>query len=233
MPWADSDARKRPAESKDSDTIVEEQTAQSDEPTDGDPKDVSTESTTSAESRDDGGTAESDDEVSLGPGDNTEKRAWAGPVVKALGAVIAVAILAGAVVLGWLWKEQRDKDIAAWEALAAAQQFARVLTNVDSGKIDENFAATIDGSTGEFKDMYTKSSAQLRQILVKNKALAHGMVVESAVKCASRNKVEVLLFIDQSVSNVAVPDPGIDRSRVRMTMEKIDGRWLASKVELI
>ena len=43
---------------------------------------------------------------------------------------------------------------------------------------------------------------------------------------------EVLLFVDQSVSNTNVPDPRIDRSRVKMTMEYADRRWRASKVEL-
>ena len=44
--------------------------------------------------------------------------------------------------------------------------------------------------------------------------------------------MDVVLFIDQSVSNGAAPAPQVDRSRVTMTMEKVDGRRLASKVEL-
>lgn len=43
----------------------------------------------------------------------------------------------------------------------------------------------------------------------------------------------VLLFVDQSVSNTISPQPRIDKSRIRMTMEKVSGRWLASKVELL
>jgi Mce-associated membrane protein len=42
----------------------------------------------------------------------------------------------------------------------------------------------------------------------------------------------VLLFVDQSVSNTTVPDPRIDRSRIKMTMEFVDGRWRASQVAL-
>jgi len=44
--------------------------------------------------------------------------------------------------------------------------------------------------------------------------------------------VLVLLFVDQAVSNMNTPDPRIDRSRMKMTMEYVDGRWRASKVEL-
>ncbi|EUA85450.1 hypothetical protein I551_7996 [Mycobacterium ulcerans str. Harvey] len=42
----------------------------------------------------------------------------------------------------------------------------------------------------------------------------------------------MLLMIDQTVTNAARPDPLVDRSRMKITMEKTDGRWLASKVEL-
>ncbi|MBA0046511.1 hypothetical protein [Mycobacteroides sp. LB1] len=147
-------------------------------------------------------------------------------------AVAVIAIAAGTAVVGRLYEEQRIEERSSSEALIAAQEFAGVLTNVDSAKLDDNYNKTMDGSTGKFKDMYGKSSAQLRQILVENKASSRGVVVDSAVKSATPNKVEVLLFIDQAVSNVAVPDARMDRSRVQMTMEKIDGRWLASDVEL-
>jgi Mce-associated membrane protein len=69
-------------------------------------------------------------------------------------------------------------------------------------------------------------------LLIDNKAAAHGVVVESAVQSAAKDKVVVLLFVDQSVSNASAPDPRIDRSRIKMTMEKVDGQWRAAKVEL-
>lgn len=149
----------------------------------------------------------------------------------ALAAVI-LALIAGAGVLGWKFYEQRSVVQAGEQAQAAAVAYAQVLTSIDSNKVDENFNQVLDGATGEFKDMYSQSSIQLRQLLIDNKASAHGVVVESAVQSASPDKVVVLLFVDQSVSNTAVPDPRIDRSRIKMTMELVDGRWRASKVEL-
>jgi Mce-associated membrane protein len=107
-----------------------------------------------------------------------------------------------------------------------------VLTSVDSNNVDDNFKQVLDGATGEFKDMYSKSSVELRQLLIENKASAHGVVVESAVQEASKDRAVVLLFIDQSVANTKLPDPRIDRSRMKMTLEKVDGSWRASKVEL-
>jgi Mce-associated membrane protein len=146
--------------------------------------------------------------------------------------VVVVAALALSAVLGWLWWQQRALTEAGEQAQQAAVAYAQILTSIDSSKVDENFNQVLDGATGEFKDMYSQSSTQLRQLLVDNKASAHGVVVESAIQSTSKNKVVVLLFVDQSVSNTTVPDPRIDRSRIKMTMEFVDGRWRASQVAL-
>jgi Mce-associated membrane protein len=45
--------------------------------------------------------------------------------------------------------------------------------------------------------------------------------------------VEVLLFVDQSITNAVRSEPRLDRNRIQMTMERIDERWLASRVDLI
>lgn len=150
-----------------------------------------------------------------------------------LAAAVAVVALVGAAYGGWSLYQRHEKDVAAAQALAAAEKYVVTLTNVDSDAIDANAADILDGSTGEFNDFYTKSREQHRQLLVDNKVTARGKVVESAVKSADTNKVQVLLMVDQSVSNLADPEPQIDRSRVKMTMEKVDGRWLVSRMELL
>ncbi|UNB49738.1 DUF3329 domain-containing protein [Mycolicibacterium sp. YH-1] len=159
-------------------------------------------------------------------------RPWLRRVLVGVVAVIFVAALAVSGVLGWLLWQEREVTRAGEQAQQAAVAYAQILTSIDSSKVDENFHQVLDGSTGEFKDMYSQSSVQLRQLLIDNKASAHGVVVESAIQSASKDKVVVLLFVDQSVSNTSVPDPRIDRSRIKMTMEFVDGRWRASQVAL-
>ncbi|OBH41586.1 hypothetical protein A5690_23410 [Mycobacterium intracellulare] len=147
--------------------------------------------------------------------------------------LLLVASLAVSGFLGWRqWQDHRVTQ-AGEQAQQAAIAYAQVLTSIDSNKVDENFRQVLDGATGEFKDMYTQSSVKLRQLLIDNKATAHGVVVDSAIQSESMNKVVVLVFIDQTVTNTAAPDPRIDRSRIKMTMEKVDGRWRASKVQLL
>ncbi|MFV8228568.1 DUF3329 domain-containing protein [Mycolicibacterium fortuitum] len=165
------------------------------------------------------------------PGE-AEKPAWRRRVLVGVVVAVFIAALALSGFLGWkVWQADRLSQ-ASKQAQDAAVSYAQILTSIDSDKVDENFNQVLAGATGEFKDMYSQSSMQLRQLLIDNKASAHGVVVESAVQSAGMDKVVVLLFVDQSVSNTTVPDPRIDRSRIKMTMEKVDGQWRASKVEL-
>lgn len=159
---------------------------------------------------------------------------WPGrrTLVTAAGAALLLVSVGSAAVLGWDLRRDRAVDDAGQQALAAAQQYAVILTAVDTGHLDQNFAAVLDGATGEFKDMYSQSSAQLKQVLLDSKAKADGKVIAAGIKSASADKVEVMLFLDQSVTNALNPEPRIDRNRLILTMQKVNGRWLASNVEL-
>lgn len=153
------------------------------------------------------------------------------PAVLAVAAIVlALTALSG--YLGWQLKTDRDTHAAAAAARQAAEGYAVTLTSVDSADLDANFAAVLDGATGEFRDIYSASSAKLRKLLVDHRAAGHGVVIDSGIQSASKDQVVVLLFVDQTVSNTEVPDPRVDRSRMVMTMQRIDGAWKAAKVEL-
>jgi len=174
-------------------------------------------------------TDEDHDGLTTTPADKAGGVRW--PLVGAIAGVCG-GLLVATGILGWqVWQQHQVKQ-ASIEAQRAAVSYAQILTSIDSNKVDENFKDVLDGATGEFKDMYSQSSVELRQLLIENKATAHGVVVDSAVQEASKNKAIVLLFVDQSVTNTKLPDPRIDRSRMKMTLDKVDGRWRASKVEL-
>lgn len=167
------------------------------------------------------------------PESGRRKRPWKRYLRRSVMPLLFVVSLAVSGFLGWQQWQEHQVKLAGEQAQQAAIAYAQVLTSIDSNKVDENFRQVLDGATGEFKDMYTQSSVKLRQLLIDNKATAHGVVVDSAIQSGSTNKVVVLVFIDQTVTNTAAPDPRIDRSRIKMTMEKVDGRWRASKVQLL
>lgn len=147
---------------------------------------------------------------------------------------LAIATLVAAVGGGgWLAVQHYEIHLAGEQALAAAQAYALRLTNIDADDVDRNFAGIADGSTGEFSQMHARSGARLRQLLIDNKATARGHVAEAVIKSADRSHAVVVLLVNQAVRNADNPEPVMDRSRIRMTMDKVDGRWLASKVELV
>jgi Mce-associated membrane protein len=190
----------------------------------------------SAPSVEDADTVEAQDDDTDGadeqPSTPSRRKRWLRRFIVGTAGVIFVAALGFSGFSGWQLKQQKEVDDAGRAALAAAQGYAVALTSIETNSVDKNFAEVVDGSTGEFKDMYSQSASQLRQVLIDNKAMSKGVVVDSAIKSATKTKVEVVLFIDQWISNVVSPQPRMDRNRVAMTMELIDGRWLASNVEL-
>ncbi|MYR06819.1 hypothetical protein GTV32_11115 [Gordonia sp. SID5947] len=200
---------------------------------------VAVESTVPIEAAADGEAAPvgSEDESATGPRRRARLRAalTGRRTRRVFTVVIAVVAVAGVALAGWFgleWKQARDVDNAATAAKSVAEQYAVSLTSVSADSVDKDFATVLGGATGGFKDMYAKSSAQLRQLLVDNKADAQGKVIASGIQSATTDKVVVLLFIDQTVRNASTPEPRIDRSRVVMTMDKVGDRWLASKVDL-
>jgi Mce-associated membrane protein len=142
-------------------------------------------------------------------------------------------LVAGVAGGGWLAFAHYETHLAGEQALEVAEAYVLRLTNIDADDVDRNFAAIADGSTGEFNAMHTRSGAKLRQLLIDNEATARGHVTEAVIKSAEKNHAVVVLLVNQAVRNAENPEPVIDRSRIRMTMDKVDGRWLASKVELV
>lgn len=147
-------------------------------------------------------------------------------------AVLLVLALGAAATFGVLYQRRAAVDSAAETALATARSYAVTVTSYDYRGLDRNFADVLDGATGEFKDQYAGASSALRQLIAEAQATATGTVLDAGVRSAGPDRVEVLLFVDQSVTNAATPRPRIDRNRMSMVLERHDGRWLVSTLEL-
>ncbi|MBH0776313.1 hypothetical protein [Nocardia bovistercoris] len=150
--------------------------------------------------------------------------------------VPATLLLIAVTTIGWTgWKQYDDSrvDGAAREALATGQQYAVILTSIDFGHIDRDFAAIDDGATGSFKQTYAASAPRIRPLLVQAQSVSKGRVLSASVQSAARRRVVLMMFVDAEITNATTPQPRMDRSRVLMTMENVDGRWLASAVEIL
>lgn len=154
-----------------------------------------------------------------------------------LAAVVLVAVLAGASYGGWLVLQHHKTDVGAVRALAAAEKYVLTLTNFDSVHPDpadeKDMDYLLDGATGGYRAMYERSQGKLLKLQVEKKAVGRGTLVDSAIKSATKDQVVAVLLVDQAVTNTDTPDPQLDRSRLRVTMDKVDGRWLVGYLEVL
>jgi len=147
--------------------------------------------------------------------------------------VVLVLALAAAVTFGLMLARRAATDRAGAEALATAKAYAVTVTSYDYQNLDRNFADVLDGASGEFKVQYTGASQTLRQLIANAKATAKGTVLGAGIQSQSTDQVEVVVFVDQAITNATVTQPRIDRNRVIMTLTPHDGRWLVNKLELM
>jgi Mce-associated membrane protein len=148
-------------------------------------------------------------------------------------AVLLVLAVAAAVTFGVLLGRRAAADHAGAQALATARAYAVTLTSYDYRHLDRNFADVLDGATGEFKDQYAGASQALRRLITQAKASAKGDVLAAGIQSESPERVQVLVFVDQSITNASTVAPRLDRTRVLMTLTPHDGRWLVDKLELL
>lgn len=147
-------------------------------------------------------------------------------------ALLLVLAVGTAVTFGVLLLKRTATDRAGSEALATARAYAVTVTSYDYQNLDRDFADVLDGATGEFKDQYGAASQALRKLISDAKATSRGTVLAAGVQQASPGEVEVLVFVDQAITNSAAPQPRLDRNRVLMTLTPHDGRWLVDRLEL-
>lgn len=149
----------------------------------------------------------------------------------AVGAVVVV-LASLAAWLGWLAFDRHQTDVAAAQALDAAKAYTLELCNIDADTVDEKLDNLRSNTTKQLNALHAKDAARIRQVIVNKKVTAHGTIAEATVQSASRDRVTVLLLVDQTINDVDNPDPDIERNHVKLTMDKVDGRWLASDIEL-
>ena len=157
---------------------------------------------------------------------------------RALAVLGAAAVLVGSGYQSWLLLAQHRNEAAARQALDAARGYAVSLTTADPESIDQQISDIMAGSTGDFHDRYAKRSADLRAMLITNGVSTRGTVVDAAVKSADSHHAAVLLFVKQTFTSSALPDPPAGQSGevppdvtgMAITLQKVGDRWLVSDV---
>lgn len=153
------------------------------------------------------------------------------PVAVVLGLLLAV-VLVVVVVLAWRLVATSGPSDAETQALSVARERAEQLTTYDHGTFEEDVAWAEEGATSDFAAEYAEANEPVQAVVERLEATAAGSVLEASATASDDGSVEVLLFVDQTITQAADDEQRTERNRVVMSMVHEGGRWLVDDVTL-
>jgi Mce-associated membrane protein len=161
------------------------------------------------------------------------KRPIAWSRVLAYGVLPALALLLamGAGYLKWLDTSARDSRVARIESVRVATDSTIAMLSYNPDTIEKDLGAARDRLTGSFRDSY---AALINDVVIpgakQQKITATANVPAVAPVSATESQAVVLVFVNQTT--IVGNEPATNTaSSVRVTLEKIAGRWLISQFD--
>jgi Mce-associated membrane protein len=153
---------------------------------------------------------------------------WVRMVAFGLLPTVAFVLAGGAGYLKWQGDSARDVVAAQSQSVADATEGTIALLSYQAGSVDKQLSAARDRLTGTFRDSYT---ALIHDVIIpgaQQKQISAVATVPAAASVSSApGRAVVLVFVDQSVT-VGAGAPTSTASSVKVTLDKIAGRWLIS-----
>lgn len=153
-------------------------------------------------------------------------RRWAAPVAAA--GLIALS--------GWLLWDTAGRagaERAGAEAVAAARESIVAMGSYQPQTAEQDLTAAADRLTGAFRDAYNQA---IRTVAIPNatsrKMSSAVSVPALGVVTAAPDRAVLLAYVDQSLT-VPGEAPVANPARYRVTMERVDGRWLVAGFDQI
>lgn len=145
-------------------------------------------------------------------------------------AIIALVLATASGVLRWLTVSQNESDTARVESVQAAKDITAQMLSYETETVDQQLTAARDRMTGEFRGTYTAMINEVIPAAHAQRIAAVADVLEAGTATAKPDRVELVLFVNQSVQ-VGDEMPKKHPSVARVTMVKDDGQWLMSEYE--
>ena len=150
--------------------------------------------------------------------------------VLAYGLLPGLALLVAAAAGYFKWMDESGNDVASarTESVRVAGEDAVALLSYKAESADKDLNAARDRLTGDFKQAYTNL---IRQVVIpgaKEKHISSVTKVNAAAPVSvSANHAVVVLFVNQTVT-IGDGVPTDTQPVIRVTLDKVDGRWLVS-----
>lgn len=153
--------------------------------------------------------------------------------VLAYGILPALALVLGLTAGGLKYVDNsvRDGDMASTAAMQVAESSTIAILSYQPDTVEKQLTAARDLLTGGFRTSYTDLTTN---VVIpgaqQQKISAAARVPAASTVSADPNRAVVLLFVNQTVT-IGADAPSDTASSVRVTLDKVGGKWLISKFE--
>ncbi len=153
-------------------------------------------------------------------------------ILLAVSVIAAVGLAAGVLFFQYRPDRQID-DAAAQRAIQAASDGAVAVLSYSSDSLDRDFANAKADLTGDFLIYYNKFTQEIVAPAVRGKHLTQtAAVVRAAVSELHPDSAVVLVFLNETTTTAEdKAQPLATPSSVRITLAKVNGSWLISKLD--
>lgn len=180
----------------------------------------------------DGTTGTGDDDTAAGPagGDGGTRGRLSLPLVPVLGVLLVLLVAAA----GFLWFTRPDDSPVSTDDYAAVLQSARSavvdLASFDYLTVDDDLEQIRRVTTGDFSEQAVEEFEGQRENITQFEMVVNTEVIGAGVTQADEATATVMLLLEATSENAVDPQPVIEKSRVQVTLEKVDGRWLLTGI---
>ncbi|SEG32135.1 Mce-associated membrane protein [Thermomonospora echinospora] len=152
------------------------------------------------------------------------------------GVVLLLLTVALGGALGWLWHKDRQlsgAEEARKQVAFAAAQAAQDLSSYDYRTVDSDLRRAAEHTTGKFRDDFVKESERVKSTARKEQTVTEGVALKTGIEQVSGNTAVALVFLNQETAKTSTVERLPHQYTLRLTMKKIDDRWLVEKLQLI
>jgi Mce-associated membrane protein len=156
---------------------------------------------------------------------------WKRLVVYGLLPVLALGLALADGYLKWLDGSSRAGSTAAAQSVQAATESTIAILSYRPDNVDRDLSAAAGRLTGGFRQQYTQLVGDVVAPGAKQQRISAVATVPAVASVsATENHAVVVVFIDQTTT-IGDDAPTQTTSTVRVTLDKVHGRWLISQFD--
>jgi Mce-associated membrane protein len=147
---------------------------------------------------------------------------------------VAILALVLAAFAGTQWADLYAAERTREEVRQEATSLVLSLTTFEGERIEDWVADAQSRATGEYAEQLSTLFDQgLRDALREQQVESRGEVTRLFVQDIDGDEASVFALVRQTTINAMISDPVQDELRMDITMERVDGQWLASDVAVL